>query len=740
MSRITSLSRGALCLLLAAAPLACGGDDDDDDAPGDTDDDNDDDSDGGGGAALAFSLPAEGEPVSIADIPFPNDLLRADGDSGAVVLAGESFPFPSANPEVIGRIAEAFGERDCFGPAGGVIFPLADTGDDVDVDPGSLTSDSVRFVDLATGERIATETYVRDGEHQVYVRPERGAVLAPGATYAVLLTRDVTLVGGVHVEPTPDLGAVLAGDGADQPRLAAADRAYAPLRAYLDAGGDAPASDEVAGAAVFTTCDYAADLDAVVGQLDARPAPAFTLTQLYRAGAELDGFLGTPADNTFPGVDNAGGIAHADIGFVALGTFESPNYQSATPGSLGTWERDGDGAPVAKGVDPVPVILILPAGVESYTDLPVVVYTHGLGDSKSAVLAVGNTLCARGFAVIGIDIPFHGDRFAGAVDTGHNFGGGSGPDGLADSNATGPLFAFFDITGDDDTPALDPRVQADSFRQAAVDLMALSRLVDGGDLSAIGDAEPALADLGLRGERITYASESFGGFVGLLALAFEPRYQAGFLSVAGGGLLTDLLENSPTYGPPFMLVLGGAFGVSPGELDGARGPAHTHQAFQILSLLLGPGDPMTYAARLPAKGVHVVLPAAYLDESVPNQSGEAVAAAMGLSWVAVPGGRPGPSQVVADRLPLAELPLSGNHRVGDQDLTAGFFEMDPASHGMLTRGHGERRYEVGFPPFVPREEPEEFDNPIVQLQAYLAEFAESYAATGLPVIGASDGT
>jgi hypothetical protein len=62
--------------------------------------------------------------------------------------------------------------------------------------------------------------------------------------------------------------------------------------------------------------------------------------------------------------------------------------------------------------------------------------------------------------------------------------------------------------------------------------------------------------------------------------------------------------------------------------------------------------------------------------------------------------------------------------------------MDPASHGMLTRRRGGREYEPGFPPFVPRAEPEEFDNPIVQLQGYLADFAESYAATGTPTLPA----
>jgi hypothetical protein len=132
-----------------------------------------------------------------------------------------------------------------------------------------------------------------------------------------------------------------------------------------------------------------------------------------------------------------------------------------------------------------------------------------------------------------------------------------------------------------------------------------------------------------------------------------------------------------------------------------------------------------------------VLAAAHLDESVPNPANEALAAAIGLSYVALPGAVAGPSHLADGTLPEVELPLSGNLVVGDQALTAGFFEMETASHGMLTRRRGERRYTPDFPPFEMRDEEQTFDNPIAELQAYLAEFAESYVETGTPTIGAT---
>jgi hypothetical protein len=462
------------------------------------------------------------------------------------------------------------------------------------------------------------------------------------------------------------------------------------------------------------------------------------VTGLWRTGAELDGLLGEPEDGGFPGVDNPGGIAHDDIGYLVAGTFLSPNYQSATPGQLGSFERDQDGAPVVKGYDEVPFLLALPAGLESYEDVPVLVFQHGLGEAKTAVLALANTMAARGFASISIDIPFHGGRYPDGRDMRHNYGGGEGPDGLTDATGILPAASFFNLLGD---PAagvapLDPRVQGDSFRQAAIDVIMLARLVTDGDLGAIGEEEPALAGLGFRADRVVYASESFGGFIGVLALAFEPRYQAGFLTVAGGGLLSDLLENSPTYAGFFMPVLNGAFDVAPSDVEPNYAPAHSHWAYLTLGLLLGQADPLSYAGMLPDKGVHVILPSAFSDESVPNQSSEALAVALGLSWAAAPGAVSGPRYVSAADLPVAELPLSGNREVKGAPLTAGTFQLDPASHGMLTRGRGQRRFEPGFPPFDGLAEPLEFENPILALQGYLAGFATSYLADGIPTLGA----
>ena len=266
-------------------------------------------------------------------------------------------------------------------------------------------------------------------------------------------------------------------------------------------------------------------------------------------------------------------------------------------------------------------------------------------------------------------------------------------------------------------------MQTASFRQAAIDVIALTRLIDGGDWSALGEMTPALADLGFRADRMVYASESFGGFIGLLAIAYEPRLQAAFLSVAGGGLIGELLENSPTYAPLFMPILSGSFDVAPNEVDPLYDPAHSHWAYQMMGLLLGSADPLTYAARLREKGVHLVLANAFSDESVPNQSSQALAGALDLPWADVAGAVDGPRWL--DAMEHVAPPVADGRA---------YFELDPASHGMITRGRGERSFEPGFPPFEGLAEPESFDNPIVQLQSYLTNFAVTYVTDGTPVL------
>src|SRR5690606_16202983 len=166
---------------------------------------------------------------------------------------------------------------------------------------------------------------------------------------------------------------------------------------------------------------------------------------------------------------NPGGPAHGAIGFVVIGHFDSPNYLAETPSTQGFFERDG-GGPIAKGTAPIPFVLAVPANADSLADLPVVVFQHGINGSAHNVFGVANSLNAAGFAVIAMDLPFHGSRFPEARDNVHNYTGAEGPDGLPDSAGANSALYFFDVLPQEHVTWLDPRLMSDHFRQAIVDV------------------------------------------------------------------------------------------------------------------------------------------------------------------------------------------------------------------------------------------------------------------------------
>src|SRR5690606_28700806 len=142
-----------------------------------------------------------------------------------------------------------------------------------------------------------------------------------------------------------------------------------------------------------------------------------------------------------------------------------------------------------------------------------------------------------------------------------------------DSSATA-LPTFFNLTDGDGVEHLDPLVMSDNFRQSAADLVLFSRVLTDGDLAAIGAEEPDFADLSLDDEHIVYSSESFGGFVGVTAVAYAPAFGAAWFSVAGGGLADHVLGNSPNSGTFFIPVIAGTFGLSPNDLNPMYDPPH----------------------------------------------------------------------------------------------------------------------------------------------------------------------
>jgi len=699
-----------------------------------------------GGTQAALTVAPTADAQLLATTPWPSDLFLDDG--GHVALA----QLPTSTVDLTQQVLDDLHTRqDGFGVWNGAYFPVEGA-----IDPASLDG-NVHLIDLTSGDELAVYTHFRakDTPQRIFARPVFGSVLLEQHAYAYVITKKVKSAGSGALQPSSDLAALLAAKAPPAGALARAYAIYQPLLALLDQGKPVARGD-VAAATVFTTHSITHPLTQMRAALDGTPAPKATVNLIFAAtmmtgdDGTIDQILGTPT-SMLPGVDNPGGIWHADIGFVVQGTFTTPDYLNntstvtaawGTPTSVDFFDDDGGkGTAHPKGTATVPFTLVLPTSAHvngSYANLPVVIFQHGLGGDRSGMMGVANAICAQGFGVIGIDIPFHGGRDSTAMDARHNFTATAGPDGWAEVTDA-PFVPFFDATGSKpkNIPPFLPRAVRDAFMQAALDAMQEARLVAVGDVSAIGMKETRLSSLTLRHDAIAYSGESFGSMIGGLTVAIEPTIGAAFLDVGGGGLLYPLLLNSNEYGPKIAPFLDGAIGTQTGDPDD---PVDTDFGYNLSAYLLEAGDAAAYAPYVLLHPVgsnapkHVLQPSAHLDETVPNQANVHMARAMGLLPVNLPSGGmvdlgywPSPPGALT-------APVSANVTSGGKMITAAFIQFEQASHGMFDSLHGRHTADLTQPYPYPKIPPSDIANPTARLQKIYASFMKDFFAGVAPSV------
>ncbi len=642
-------------------------------------------------------------PYDLAALPWPSDLARAGGrlSVGATGLSGSA--------DRLAALAAALSDLDGAGLTQSVFFPLSGPLDGAV--SGNATVVDLTDGDPAYGATRAWPLFYRDETRELVALAPLGGALAEGHRYGCV-------VAGQPLHPSPAMRDALAGSGP-------AAAVYAPLAAWIAKTGAPPPS----AATVFTTGHPTRVLDAMRAQLAAVP-PDPTLSAIYRP-ADLDALLGTPSTKR-PGFGDPNGVVHDAIAYVIHGRLPTVSWISATPGHLGAVQLDDAGAPKPLGMDRIPVTLILPRCNCDYAHTPVVIFQHGINADRSAAFAVANDFARAGYATLASDTLWHGDRLPGNVDQVDNVTGAAGPDGIGDPSPAGALLWFFDFNGDKaaGTPALDARVIRDNFRQAIADLMQVVRLAAAGDLAAFAAADPALASLSLDASHLVYTGESFGSLLGASVLAGAPELRAAVLAVGGGGIVQPLMVSSPSFALLAQPLFAGAFDQLVTVDDPALPPA-AQRSLALLETAVEPGDPSVWAPRIAAAGKHALFLQAHADEVMPNQAGDALAAAAGATQVRLPSLPPGATPPLAYVVrPLADAPYRG------APSTIAVVQVEPATHGMFTRFGGTRQYVPPFPPFTKAPSPTPVDNPIELLHALAVGFADSYRAGSPTVIDA----
>ena len=320
-----------------------------------------------------------------------------------------------------------------------------------------------------------------------------------------------------------------------------------------------------------------------------------------------------------------GGAGYADI---HVGTIDVPYYLAADDDAelgavgpaVGFWENSGgagsfttpvDPTPVAQSTQTIPLLLSVPNASSPGSDgnkpaggWPVVIFQHGITADRTSLLAIADSLAARGFAAVAIDLPMHG-LLSGAGDT-----TGIRTATLAfDSNAQERTF---DVDYVNNTTGLDPggdgvdtsganyvnlpnmMTTRDNVYQSIADLFVLAKSLAvsgaGTGLDYTGDSNGDFDPT-----KIYFVGHSLGGIVGASFLAIESAdadsvvIQDAVLAMPGGGI-AKLLDGSAAFGPVIEAGLG---------LNGVnKGTAEFETFLASAQMMIDAGDPINYASTI----------------------------------------------------------------------------------------------------------------------------------------------
>jgi len=562
---------------------------------------------------------------------FPTDLYTVADDTRltgrTVTFNYQSFESSPGWIAVKRSLANQIEGLDGFGTSAGAWISFRTR---IEKDADRINQNT--FMGYQEGEQLQLlPIQVTPGTDQITIRPD--IPIPPNREAFYLTTTALRDIDGNQVIQDPTLTAILAEenkDGADEYDAALQERIRKTAQQLVEQEVVA-STDDIAALAVFTTQSiYETDLE---------------IAEYIR---NLNG-QNTYAPNPVPNNDCE--VVFGEPFRLCTFSFEIPNFIEED-----RTIRD-DAVDHVKPNYTLTGYAFLPLkdpALEAQFDVPldpergyaVNIFGHGLGGNALGARDIARHTAQQGLATLAIDAPVHG---------GHPLR----PEDVDPDNELSVIMALFGLSVDGSKVEADTRVLRDGWRNSNFDKLALiEALKEGLDLDGDG-----AVDLDI--ERLTYLGGSLGAIQGAEFAALTDVPRANLFAVAGGRL-SDIVR----YGTLFKLVntllfpnqkedsLMRAFVMLQTSIEKGDG---VNWAYHVLNDRLQSGDGYLNQY-IPDVAIQISVP----DDIVPEQSGMALARAMGVQGIG--------AEVLADPLiSFDDLTLHQNHATG---ATAGILQTD----------------------------------------------------------------
>ncbi len=284
----------------------------------------------------------------------------------------------------------------------------------------------------------------------------------------------------------------------------------------------------------------------------------------------------------------------------------------------------------------IPVLITVPNNrLRPVGGWPVVIYVHGITRSRVDALALSEAYASAGIAVAAIDLPLHGItptdaaaalRISGIAERTFDV------DYIDNTTHQPPSDGNVDPSGLNFIQVTSPITIRDNLRQGILDQLSLASALASPTAVIVGANGPVLAPF--NADEISLAGQSLGSIVGATVASLPSNIQSFALSVPGG-LISDLLLQSQTFGPPIS-----------GGVAAKLGPdTLLYRAFfRDAQAAADAGDPINHFA-IGTASKNVLVQKVVGDTVVPNSATDRLIAVGGLTKITGPGTAPASSYV-----------------------------------------------------------------------------------------------